>query len=103
MQKPLEIIQTASEAINQAPSVAVKASAGSVGTGSVTTIVSSGVGWASYVGWSLTLLGALAALISAWIGYLTLLEKRRENDISEREIKLKEDKFYGSDDNARAG
>ena len=100
MPKLQETLQAANDAINAAPSMAIKASAGSVGTGSVTTIVSSGVGWASYVGWSLTLVGALVGLISAYIGYLTMKEKRRENDINERKISLEEARFNGGYDNS---
>ena len=79
-----ETLQQVAEIAQQAPGM--KMAAASVGLGGVTTAVSASPDWTVYAGLTLTAAGLIIAFGSAFIGYLNMKERRRENDLKEAEL-----------------
>jgi hypothetical protein len=72
------------EAAQHAPGL--KVAAGATGVGGATTAISANPDWTTIAGLGLTALGITVSLASLWMGYQTLQERRRENDLKALEL-----------------
>lgn len=81
-------VQQVIEVAAHAPGL--KAAGGTTILGAGTTAVSAAPDWVAYAGLVLTAVGLVVSIGMMLIGYFNLKEKRRENDLKERQLDLHE-------------
>lgn len=72
------------DVIQHAPGI--KMAAGATGVGGATTAITAHPDWTTIAGLGLTGIGIFVSIASLWIGYQSLRERRRENDLKALEL-----------------
>lgn len=79
-----DTVQQVAEVAQHAPGL--KMAAGATGAGGVTTAISAHPDWTTWVGLGLTAIGIVVSVGSLYLGYRSLQEKKRANDLKAVEL-----------------